>query len=456
MRFVNLQKRIPERSNRGVERVAAIGGRVLLGFALAAGVAFSGCGGGGSNSGGGVGGGGGGGTTTTPDMGTLTTVSDTDQYTVTNDASGLVLGISGQSQTAGTDVVQEPTSTTTADIDWHFMPMNNEVYNVENMLTHQVLGVSNASTTAGAQVLQYADNGTNDHLWQFYLLSDGNYLIKNANSDLYLEDANLGTTHNRPRSIRISGGPQAERGLTCQEWKLTSTGTAAYPAPMTVTGTGIYVHDPFMFQDPSTHIYWLYGTHQTIAYSTDLSTFTYTTASSADGACAQAEGTFWLTDDNHCPIVGPDFPSWTGLQTPPADNGGKNIDVWAPSLLYASGTFYQYYAIPYQPSTGAEAVIGLATSNTPSGPWTDEGYVGATSWTATSSPVPIAEPMGLYHGHDMECDRPRTIPGCGRELVAGLWLLFRRYSRAATTDSVNRKLQRYDRLSSFKQHQHLD
>jgi len=49
------------------------------------------------------------------------------------------------------------------------MPMNNEVYNVENMLTHQVLGISNASTTAGAQVLQYADNGTNDHLWQFYL-----------------------------------------------------------------------------------------------------------------------------------------------------------------------------------------------------------------------------------------------------------------------------------------------
>ena len=192
MRFVDLPDRIPEQPKRTLERVAvsarprvaricACGERSRSAVAEAedripAAVAEAGE------------------AHTTPDMGTLTTVSDTNQYTLTNDASGMVLGISGQSQTAGTNVVQEPTSTTTADIDWHFMPMNNDVYNVENMLTHQVLGVSNASTTAGAQVLQYADNGTNDHLWQFYLLSDGNYLIKNANSDLYLEDANSSTS----------------------------------------------------------------------------------------------------------------------------------------------------------------------------------------------------------------------------------------------------------------------
>jgi arabinan endo-1,5-alpha-L-arabinosidase len=416
MWFADQQNRIPGRRNRAVKRVAAMRGRALLGFALAAGVALSGCGGS-SNSGGG----GGGGTTTTPDMGTVTTVSDTDQYTLTNDASGLVLGISGQSQIAGTDVVQEPTSTTTADIDWHFMPMNNEVYNVENMLTHQVLGVSNASTNAGAQVLQYADNGTNDHLWQFYLLSDGNYLIKNANSDLYLEDANSGTTESATidQNARATSGT----GCSCQEWKLTSTGTAAYPAPMTVTGTGIYVHDPYMLQDPSTHIYWLYGTHQTIAYSTDLSTFTYTTASSTYGACTQAEGNYWLIDDNHCPIIGPDFASWTGLQTPPSDNGGKNIDVWAPSLLNANGTFYQYYAIPYEPSTGAEAVIGLATSNSPSGPWTDEGYV-VTSWTATTSPVPSPNPWGFYSGTTWNAIDPAPF----EDATGNWWLVYGSFS----------------------------
>jgi arabinan endo-1,5-alpha-L-arabinosidase len=326
------------------------------------------------------------------DMGTLTSVSDTDQFTLTNNVSGMVLGISGQSQTAGTNVVQEASSTTTSDIDWHFLPMGNSKYNVENMLTHQVLGILNASTSAGAQVLQYSDNGTNDHLWEFFLLSDGNYLILNVNSGLYLEVANSSTSTSATidQGARSATGP----GCTCQEWKLTDTKNAAYPAPMTVSGTGIYVHDPYMLQDPATHLYWLYGTHQTLAYSADLSTFTYTTLTSAQGACTASQGTYWITSDGHCPIIGPDFASWSGLQTPPSDNNGKNIDTWAPSLLYANGTYYQYYAIPYEPSTGAEAVIGLAISTTPNGPWTDMGYV-VTSWTNATSAIPSTNPWGF-------------------------------------------------------------
>jgi arabinan endo-1,5-alpha-L-arabinosidase len=167
--------------------------------------------------------------------------------------------------------------------------------------------------------------------------------------------------------------------------------------PLTVQGTGIYVHDPYMLQDPVTHLYWLYGTHQTIAYSADLSTFTYTTETTPNGACTAAQGTYWISDASHCPIIGPDFSSWTGLQTPDSDNGGKNVDTWAPSLLYANGTYYQYYAIPYLPSTGAEAVIGLATSTTPYGPWTDKGYV-ITSWTGTTTPLPSPNPWGFATG----------------------------------------------------------
>ena len=71
------------------------------------------------------------GTTTTTssgyDMGTLTTVSDTYQFTLANSVSSMVLGISGQSQTAGTSVVQEPASATTSDINWHAMPMGSGV-----------------------------------------------------------------------------------------------------------------------------------------------------------------------------------------------------------------------------------------------------------------------------------------------------------------------------------------
>lgn len=321
-----------------------------------------------------------------PDNGTLTSVSDTYSFTLTNASSSLVLGIAGQSQTAGTALAQEANAgAATTDDQWHAMPMGSSQlqYNVENLLTHQVMGIANASTAAGALALQWADNGTNDHLWEFYLLKDGNYLIQNANSSLYLEDSGSGTTS----SAVIDQGARATTGTgcSCQEWTLAVSMTPAYAAPRVVTGTGIYVHDPYMLKDPN-GTYWLYGTHQTLAYSTGLNTFTYTTSSSAYGACNASQGTSWLTQDSRCPIIGPDFASWSGLQTPPSDNAGQNVDVWAPSLLYANGTYYQYYSIPYEPSTGAEAVIGLATSATPYGPWTDDGYV-VSSWTgATTAP----------------------------------------------------------------------
>jgi arabinan endo-1,5-alpha-L-arabinosidase len=349
------------------------------GIALSVATILTGCGGGS---------GGGGGTTppTTTDMGTLTSMGDTYTYTFKNAASSLILGINGQSQTAGTAVVQE--SSGTSDTYWHFMPMGNNEYNVENMLTHQVLGILNASTSTGAQALQYSDNGTADHLWAFYLLTDGNYLIKNVNSGYYLQDEGSGTTS----SATIDQGARSSSvtGCTCQEWTITSSGTAAYSAPLTVSGTGIYVHDPFMLQDPTTHTYWLFGTHQTIAYSTDFATFTYTTETvGSTGACTSTQGGYWITDDNHCPIIGPDFASWSGLQTPLQENNAHNTDLWAPDVLYDSGTstYYQYYAVPYDPSTGAEAVIGLATATTPYGPWTDKGYV-VSSWTNATSTAP--------------------------------------------------------------------
>lgn len=300
--------------------------------------------------------------------------------------TGGVLGISGQSQAAGTAIVTESDAGGT-DALWHFIPMDNQQFNVENLLTHQVIGITNASKTAASAAVQWADNGTSDHLWSFYLLSDGNYLIKNVNSGLYLENSSGATVDQGARATSGSG-------CMCQEWALSATTSPAYPAPTAVSGTGIYVHDPYMLQDPATHHYVLYGTHQTLAYSTDGKTFTYTNGSSPEGACSAADGTAWLSADRHCPIVGPDFSSWNGLQAPLAANSGLNTDVWAPSVLYANGVYYQYYAIPYEPSTGAEAVIGLATSTTPYGPWSDKGYV-VTSWTAASSAPPANNPWGF-------------------------------------------------------------
>jgi arabinan endo-1,5-alpha-L-arabinosidase len=362
----------------------------------------------------------------TTDFGTLATLDDTYQYTLTNVVTGQVLGISGQSQAAATNIVQKAGTTTTCttaspcDTMWHFMPTTTTgQYVIENMLSHQVLDIASASTFAGAQPVQNPDTGATNVNWNLYLLSDGNYLIQNVNSTLYLQSDPLSTASPAvvDQGIRTTG----TGGHTYQEWTLTKTSNLAYPAPMTVSGTGIYVHDPYIMQDPATHIYWLYGTHQTLAYSTDMSKFTYTTATSTYGACTDANAHYWLTYSGYCPIIGPDVTSWSGLQTPPADNNGNNIDVWAPDVLYYNGTYYQYYSIPYTPSTGAQALIGLTTSTTPYGPWTDKGVI-ITSWT-TSTALPTTNTWGFYKTTTWNAIDPAPFvdPSGNWYLVFGSW-----------------------------------
>lgn len=334
---------------------------------VAASCIVAGCGGSSTSNSNSGGSGGGSGTTTTTDMGTLTMPGTTYQYQLKNAATALVLGISGKSQVAGSSVIQT-TNTASSDSMWHFIPnvYSSSEVNIEDMLTHQVLGFSasnpakgqpsSGAASAGAQALQFSDTGTDDQNWQLYLLSDGNYLLKNHYSGLYLEvkDSNSSSSAEIMQGARSS----TTEGCTCQEWMLVQTSTAAYPNPMTVTGTGKDVHDPYMLKDES-GTYWLYGTHNTLAKSTDMATFT-----SAGSDISPAPS--W----------------WTSIYSP----SSGSPDMWAPSLLYANGAYYQYYAMPVEPDTdGGEAVIALTTSSSPSGPWTDQGVI-ISSWSNSSTP----------------------------------------------------------------------
>lgn len=319
------------------------------------------------------------------DNGVITDMNDSFQYKFKNASSALLLGIAGQSQTAGAALAQGSDSGGNDQL-WHFMPMGSHQFNVENLLTHQVIGITNASQQPGATALQWADNGTADHLWLFYLLKDGNYLIRNVNSGLYLEDRNSDTTPAAviDQTARATSGT----GCTCQEWTLTSTGSSPYPAPLTVSGAGVAVHDPYMLKDPS-GTYWLYGTHNTLASSTDMMNFSF-----SQNCTATEKGGYPF-----CPDIGPDFASWNGLQVPPSWNNGQNTDIWAPDVLYANGTYYQYYAIPIEPHSGPQAIIFLATSVNPNGPWTDAGPIiescGTTSACTTTfnaiDPAPFVD-----------------------------------------------------------------
>jgi arabinan endo-1,5-alpha-L-arabinosidase len=249
---------------------------------------------------------------TTPDLGTLASVSDNFQFKIKNVSNGELLGIAGQSQMAGARM-DNASDTGTGDQLWHFIPIGNNEFNIENLLTHQMAGIAAASAASGALGLQYADNGTNDHLWAFYLLTDGNYLIKNVNSSLYLQ---LDTTM-APAAIDQAARATTGTGCTCQEWTLTSTGVSAYPAPLTVSGSGIYVHDPNMIQDAS-GVFWLYGTHNTLASSSDMTKFTAVTAGD----------------------INPDF-SWWASENTTGTNG--RTDSWASSVMFANKIYYQYY-----------------------------------------------------------------------------------------------------------------
>lgn len=318
----------------------ALYGTAVLAFSLLCGCAGSSSGSGGTSGSTGT-------SNSTPDMGTLTTIGDSDQFTLTNAASGMVLGISGQSQVAGTDVIQESSSTTTTDIDWHFIPMNSSQYNVENMLTHQLLGISSASTSTGAQALQWADNGTADHLWEFYVLTDGNYLIKNVNSSLYLEDANSGTSSSA--TIDQNQRSTSGAGCSCQEWKLTSTGNAPYPSPASVNvsytspdSASIGIHDPSMLKAGSS--YYLYSTHATVHghESTDRINF------SDDGYALTA------------------LPAWTNAYT------ASSADLWAPDASAHNGAYWLYYAASTFGSTNSAIGLGISSSGAP-GTFVDSG-----------------------------------------------------------------------------------
>jgi arabinan endo-1,5-alpha-L-arabinosidase len=237
--------------------------------------------------------------------------------------------------------------------------MNNSQFNIESLLTHQLIGINNASTASAAAAVQWADNGTQDHLWEFYLLKDGNYLIRNVNSSLYLEVANSSSSVSAPidQTARATTGT----GCTCQEWSLTAAGSAAYPDPAAVTvsytapdTSVIGIHDPSLLKTATG--YALFSTHGSIHAhtSTDRTSF------SDDGSALTA------------------LPAWTNAYS------GSSGDLWAPDASEHNGAYWLYYAASTFGS--ANSAIGLAISPTGTpGTFVDSGSAVYTSGQCAGS-----------------------------------------------------------------------
>lgn len=273
------------------------------------------------------------------------TLDTIQNYKLVNQHSGLVLGISSASQTAGAAAVQW-TDNGTSDHLWHFIPNGSGYYKIENVNSGEILGINGGSKTAGATALQWGDNGTADHLWQFVDAGNGYDKIVNQNSGLVLGIANAST------STGAGALQWTDTGSSDHLWKLVAVG-AAYVGPGTISGT-TSIHDPSMVKTTSGIYY---------AFSTTLTGTGLQMRSSTDRIHFTDAGKVFATN-----------PSWTNSYN------GRNGVLWAPDVSYHNGKYWLYYAVSTFGSQNS--AIGLATSTTAApGSWTDQGIV----YTSSSS-----------------------------------------------------------------------
>jgi ricin-type beta-trefoil lectin protein len=124
----------------------------------------------------------------------LITPTSTASYDkIVNKNSGLVLGISNASTSAGADALQW-TDNGTADHLWRIVDAGAGYVKIINKNSGLALGITNASTAAGADALQWTDNGAADHLWKIVNAGGGYVKIVNKHSGLLLGVTNASTS----------------------------------------------------------------------------------------------------------------------------------------------------------------------------------------------------------------------------------------------------------------------
>ncbi|HVU68612.1 MAG TPA: RICIN domain-containing protein, partial [Ktedonobacteraceae bacterium] len=110
-----------------------------------------------------------------------------------NKNSGLLLGITNASTSAGAQALQW-SDNGTADHLWQIVDAGGGYVKIVNKNSGLLLGITNASTSAGAIALQWSDNGTADHLWRIVDAGGGYVKLVNKNSGLLLGITNASTS----------------------------------------------------------------------------------------------------------------------------------------------------------------------------------------------------------------------------------------------------------------------
>lgn len=101
----------------------------------------------------------------------------------------------------------------------------------------------------------------------------------------------------------------------------------------------------------------------------------------------------------HWTYIGDAFvvrPSWVA----------PNAALWAPAIKFFNGTYYLYYAATDTTLAGGGAAIGVATSSSPAGPWTDAG-----------APVVAPEDAPCCPGQRRAVIDPEVIHAAGQNYI---------------------------------------
>ncbi len=144
--------------------------------------------------------------------------------------------------------------------------------------------------------------------------------------------------------------------------------TAAYSLPADPAfGADVVVHDPSVFRDPDSGMYYAFGTHFAVASSPDLIKWTQYASEGASNKLYGAQVTSVLQQGNE----------WT--------NGGAS-DTWAPDVEKINGKYYMYVSM----TSGfglSKSAICVVESNEIYGPYGNERVVVLSDGTGASNAI---------------------------------------------------------------------
>lgn len=169
--------------------------------------------------------------------------------------------------------------------------------------------------------------------------------------------------------VACGGDPGSEdawrdQSIWLSKEPLVPTNEAELPEDIAYRTPAGKVHDPSVFHDPVSDLYYAYGTHYAVASTYDFADAFKTTN---EGGWKQL-----ATDTNFKVLFGNEtYGEWPLALRETVDLVKPNSDVtttWAPDVEYLGGKYYMYYSLTKAFGSN-ESAIGRVESDSPEGPF---------------------------------------------------------------------------------------